>query len=66
MESNQRKFWSRETLALIVGMSSGMGISNIVHSKLGITGLVPEILVSIVCVVVFLTLAEWVLVSDTT
>lgn len=58
MTSNGRKFWSKETVALILGMSSGAGISSVIQSLVGITDTVPRIVISILCMYISLTLVE--------
>lgn len=66
MSENERKFLSRETAALIVGMSVGMGASTVVHSLLGVTNLMTKMAISAACMYLLVTILERALTTENT
>lgn len=58
------KFWSKESVALILGMAMGMDVSNIVHSTLGVTDIAIKIAISVVYMYILVTILEWAITTE--
>lgn len=66
MGTERRKFWSKRTIAYIVGMTIAVTVSDIVSPAIGISNNILHIIVTVICAYVFITILELILTMGNT
>lgn len=66
MGTGRRKFWSRRTLAYIVGMTIALRVSKTVNPLIGATDITLDIIMTAIYICIFTKVLELILTTENT